>query len=415
MQIVYERVAGIDVHKKQITVAVRTPGEQPGKRGQQVRRYRTFYSALREMTAWLVEQQVTHVAMESTGIYWRPVFHALTEADTLQILLCNAHHVKNVPGRKTDVGDAVWLAELCEAGLPRGSFIPPPPIAAIRELTRYRRTLVEERTREGQRLRKVLEDGGIKLDSVASDALGVSGRAMIEALIGGQRDPATLADLAQRTLRRKIPDLTMALAGRFNEHHAVLSRLHLDHIDHINTMITRLDARIEELTVPFVDHKRQLMSIPGIGERAAQAIIGEIGVDMTRFPTAAHLASWAGLCPGNHESAGKRKTGKTRHGNAALCTVLVEAAWATAHTKTRLGARLRRLQRRMGKTAGPKAAVAVAHTILTIIWHLLTQGGTYHDLGADYYIHREDPEALADRLKHKIEALGYTVALSPAA
>jgi transposase len=235
---------------------------------------------------------------------------------------------------------------------------------------------------------------------------------MIEALIGGERDPAVLADLAQRTLRRKIPDLTMALAGRFGEHHGVLSRLHLDHIDHINAMIARLDARIEELTVPFVDDKRRLMSIPGIGERAAQAIIGEIGVDMTRFPTAAHLASWAGLCPGNHESAGKRKTGKTRHGNAMLCTVLVEAAWATAHTNSRLGARLRRLHRRMGKAAGPKAAVAVAHTILTIVWHLLAHGGTYDDLGADYYTRREqDPEILAATLKRKIEALGYTVEL----
>jgi transposase len=415
MEIVYERVAGIDVHKRQITVAIRTPGQRPGKRRQQVRRYRTFFSALREMTAWLVSEQVTHIAMESTGIYWRPVFHALSEADGLQILLCNAQHVKNVPGRKTDVGDAVWLAELCEVGLLRGSFIPPPEIAAIRELCRYRHKLVEDRTREGQRLRKVLEDGGIKLDSVASDALGVSGRAMIEALIAGQRDPAVLANLAKSTLRRKIPDLTMALAGRFGEHHAVLCRLHLDHVDHINMMIARLDNRAEQLTAPFADKQRLLMSIPGIGQRAAQTIIGEIGVDMSRFPTPAHLASWAGLCPGNHESAGKHRTGKTRHGNANLCTALVEAAWATAHTTTRLGARLRRLHRRMGKKAGPKAAVAVAHTLLVIVWHLLTHDSTYQDLGADYYTRPEDPEALATKLKHRIEELGYTVELNPAA
>jgi len=380
MEIVYERVAGIDVHKKQITVTVRTPGQRPGKRRQQVRRYATFYAALREMTAWLVSEGVTHVAMESTGVYWMPVFHALAEPGSLEIVLCNAQHVKNVPGRKTDVKDSQWLAQLMEVGLLRGSFIPPAQIAAIRQLCRYRRTL---RTREGQRPRKMLEDGGIKLDSVASDVLGVSSRSMIRALIDGERDPAVLADLAQRTLRRKIPDLTLALAGRFGAHHGVLCELHLDHIDHLDAMIGRLDARIAQATAPFADACQRLMSIPGVGEHAARAIIGEIGTDMSRFPTAAHLASWAGLCPGNHESAGKQ---------------------------------LRRLKRRMGKKSGPKAAVAVAHTILTIAWHLLAHGGTYTDLGADYYTRREeDPETLAAKLKRKIESLGYTVELSPVA
>lgn len=416
MEIVYERVAGIDVHKKQITVAVRTSGQRPGKRRTQVRRYATFYAALREMTAWLVDEGVTHVAMESTGVYWMPVFHALAEPNSLEIVLCNAQHVKNVPGRKTDVKDSQWLAQLMEVGLLRGSFIPPAEIAAIRQLCRYRRTLVEERIREGQRLRKVLEDAGIKLDSVASDVLGVSSRSMIRALIDGERDPAVLADLAQRTLRRKIPDLTLALAGRFAAHHGVLCELHLDHIDHLDAMIDRLDARIAQATAPFVDACQRLMTIPGIGEHGARAIIGEIGTDMSRFPTPAHLASWAGLCPGNHESAGKSRSGKTRHGNAHLCTILVEAAWATDHTHSRLGARLRRLKRRMGKKSGPKAAVAVAHTILTIVWHLLTHGGTYQELGADYYTRREeDSEALAAKLKRKIESLGYTVELNPAA
>jgi transposase len=415
MEIVYERVAGIDVHKRQITVTVRVPGQRPAQRRQQVRRYATFYAALREMTGWLVGQGVTHVAMESTGVYWMPVFHALAEPDSLEILLCNAQHVKNVPGRKTDVKDSQWLAQLCEVGLLRGRFIPPAQIAAIRQLCRYRRTLVEERTREGQRLRKVLEDGGIKLDSVASDVLGVSSRSMIRALIDGERDPAVLADLAQRTLCRKIPDLTLALAGRFGAQHGVLCELHLDHIDHLDAMIARLDARITQATAPFADACERLMSIPGIGEHAARAIIGEIGTDMSRFATAAHLASWAGLCPGNHESAGKRKSGKTRHGNAHLCTILVEAAWATNHTDSRLGARLRRLKRRMGKKSGPKAAVAVAHTILIIVWHLLAHGGTYTDLGADYNTRREqDFEVLAAKLKRKIESLGYTVELSPA-
>ncbi|MFE9695052.1 IS110 family transposase [Micromonospora sp. NPDC005806] len=308
--------------------------EQAGQRRQQVRKYPTFYAALREMTVWLVAEQVTHVAMEATGVYWRPVFHALAEADGLEILLCNAHHVKNVPGRKTDASDAVWLAELCEVGLPRGSFIPPADIAAIRELTRYRKKLIEERTRETQRLHKVLEDGGIKLDSVASDATGVSGRAMIEALIAGERDPAVLADLAREVLRKKIPDLTLALAGRFADHHALLCRLHLTHIDHLNDMIGKLDARIEEAITPFAARRDRLKTIPGVGDRAAQTIISEIDVDMTRFPTPAHLASWAGLCPGNHESAGKRRKGTTRHGNPHLATVLVEAAWATSRTRT---------------------------------------------------------------------------------
>jgi transposase len=412
VEIVYPRSAAIDVHKKQITVAVRTPGERAGQRRQQVRKYPTFYSALREMTAWLVAEQVTHVAMEATGVYWRPVFHALAEADRLEIVLCNAHHVKNVPGRKTDACDAVWLAQLCEVGLLRGSFIPPAEIAAVRELVRYRKKLIEERTRETQRLHKVLEDGGIKLDSVASDATGVSGRAMIEALIAGQRDPAVLADLAKGVLRKKIPDLTLALAGRFAEHHGLLCRLHLRHIDHLNDMIGTLDARIDQVITPFAAQQYRLKSIPGIGDRAAQTIISEIGVDMTRFPTPAHLASWAGLCPGNHESAGKRRKGTTRHGNPHLAAVLVEAAWATQHTRTRLGARYRHLHRRFGKSGGKKAAVAIAHTILVIVWHLLAHDTTYTDLGADYYTHRDDPEIRKNRLLRQLHDLGYDAELT---
>lgn len=415
MEIVYERVAAIDVHKKQITVAVRTPGSGPGQRRQQVRKYATFYAALREMTAWLVAEQVTHVAMEATGVYWRPVFHALAEAEGLEILLCNAHHVKNVPGRKTDANDAVWLAELLEVGLLRGSFIPPAQIAAIRELTRYRKKLIEERTRETQRLHKVLEDGGIKLDSVASDALGVSGRAMIEALIAGERDPGILADLAKGVLRKKIPDLTMALAGRFGDHHALLARLHLDHIDHLNDMVGKLDTQIGVVIGPFAAQHQRLTSIPGIGDRAAQTIISEIGVDMTRFPTAEHLASWAGLCPGNHESAGKRKKGTTRHGNPHLCGVLVEAAWAASRTSTRLGARFRRLHRRFGKAGGKKAAVAIAHTILVIVWHVVHDGVDYADLGADYYTRRDDPDARKNRLLRQLRELGYDAELTPLA
>jgi transposase len=415
VDVVYQRVAAIDVHKRQITVAVRSPGERAGQRRQQVRKYATFYSALREMTGWLLAEQVTHVAMEATGVYWRPVFHALAEPDGLEILLCNAYHVKNVPGRKTDASDAVWLAQLCEVGLLRGSFIPPADIAAIRELVRYRKKLITERGRETQRLHKVLEDGGIKLDSVASDAIGVSGRAMIEALIAGQRDPAVLADLAKGVLRKKIPDLTLALAGRFAAHHGLLCALHLRHIDHLNDMICTLDTQIEEQVSPYAAQRDRLTTIPGVGRRAAETIIAEIGVDMTRFPSPAHLASWAGLCPGNHESAGKRRSGATRHGNPHLATVLVEAAWATSHTRTRIGARYRRLHRRFGKAGGKKAAVATAHTLLVIVWHLLAHSTTYTDLGADYYTQRDDPEIRKHRLLRQLRDLGYDAELTPVA
>jgi len=411
MEVVYQHVAGIDVHKKQITVAVRTPGEPGQPRRQQVRRFATYYQSLREMAQWLVEQGVTHVAMEATGVYWKPVFHALAEADELELVLCNAHHVKNVPGRKTDINDAIWLAELCEVGLLRGSFIPPAQIAAIRELVRYRKKLIEERGRESQRLYKVLEDGGIKLGSVASDPLGVSGRAMIQALVAGERDPAILADLAKGVLRKKIPDLTLALAGRFGDHHALLARLHLQHIDHLNDMTNELDTQIDAATDPFADQKQRLMTIPGIGERVAQTIISEIGVDMSRFPTADHLASWAGLCPANNESAGKHRHTTTRHGNPHLATALVEAAWCASRSHTYLAARFHRLHRRFGREGGTKAAVAIAHATIIIIWHILNNNTTYTDLGHDYYTRIDDP---VDHLKHQIEALGYTVTITPA-
>ncbi|WP_338890521.1 IS110 family transposase [Rhodococcus sovatensis] len=418
MEIVFSKVAGIDVHKRQVTVAVRVPeGEADSgqKRTQRVRRFATFYGALLEMAQWLRAEQVTHVAMEATGVYWRPVFHALAEFDGFEVLLCNAHHVKNVPGRKTDATDAVWLAQLCEVGLLRGSFIPPAEIAAVRELTRYRRKLTEERTRETQRLHKVLEDGGIKLDSVASDSLGVSGRAMITALIDGVRDPVVLANLARGLMRKKIPDLTLALSGRFAAHHGVLAGLHLDHINHLNEMIARLETRIDEVVDPFARQRDLLMTIPGIGKRAAETIIAEIGVDMSRFPTADHLASWAGLCPGNNESAGKRKKTATRNGNAHLCSVLVESAWSASRTKTRLGARFRRLHRRFGKAGGKKAAVALAHTILVIAWHILHDEVEYSDLGADFYTPRNSPEVQKARLVRQLKDLGYSVEIGPAA
>jgi transposase len=310
----------------------------------------------------------------------------------------------------------VWLAELTECGLLRGSFIPPVEIAAIRELTRYRKKLIEARTSELQRLAKVLEDGGIKIDSVALKLTTVSAREMIEALINAERDPGVLADLARGVMRKKIPDLTLACAGRFGDQHALMCTLHLEHIDHLTDMISRLNTRIEQASLPFVHQTELLATIPGIGERAAQVIISEIGVEMARFPTAAQLASWAGLCPGNNESAGKHRSGKIRKGNTELCTTLTECAWAAGRIATYVGAQFRRFHRRFGKQGGRKAATATAHTLIVIIWHVLTENTAYRDLGADYFTRRIDhPEARKRQLIRELEALGHKVTLEPAA
>lgn len=423
VEIVFARVAGIDVGKREVAVTVRVPGAGPGAgRVEVTRKFKTFYPVLAVMAAWLAERGVTHVVMESTGVYWRPVFHALCEAEPVEgvgfeVLLVNAAHVKNVPGRKTDVKDSQWLAQLLEVGLLRGSFIPPKDIAAIREVTRYRKKLIQTRTSELQRLGKVLEDAGIKIDSVASTLTTRSARDMIEALIGGQRDPRVLADLARGVMRKKIPDLSMALAGRFADHHGVLARLHLDMIDHLDATIARLDGQIEVMTDPFAAQIRALCTIPGIAERTAQVIVSEIGVDMSRFPTPAHLASWAGLCPGNNESAGKHGRTRTRKGNQEIRTALVEAAWATARTQTYLGARFRRLHRRFGRSNGAKAAVAIAHDLIVISWHILRDGVEFHDLGADYFTRPSSPahSRRKDHLVHELQALGYTVQITPAA
>jgi transposase len=419
MEIIYQRAAGIDVGKKEVAVTVRVPGDRPGAaRVEVTRKFKTFYPVLAVMARWLAERGVTHVVMESTGIYWRPVFHALCEAEAdFEVLLVNAAHVKNVPGRKTDVKDSQWLAQLLEVGLLRGSFIPPKQIAAIRDVTRYRKKLIQSRTSELARLGKVLEDAGVKIDSVASSITTKSARDMIEALIGGQRDPRVLADLARGVMRAKIPDLSMALAGRFGDHHAVLARLHLDMIDHLEATIARLDAQVETMTDPFAAQIMALCTIPGIGERTAQVIVSEIGVDMSRFPTAAHLASWAGLCPGNNESAGKHGNTRTRKGNQEIRTALVEAAWAAARTSTYLGAKFRRLHRRFGKKGGGKAAVAIAHDLLVIAWHVLHDGVEFHDLGPDYFTRPDNPATTRrkDHLVHELQALGYTVQVTPAA
>ncbi len=421
MRVLYQRCAGIDVHKDQVTVAVRAPGDAPEGRTTQVRKFRAFYGVLAEMTRWLCSLRVTHVAMEATGVYTMPVYHALLEYGRFeQVLVCNPAHVKNVAGRKTDAVDAAWLAELLEYGLLRGSFIPPPQVKAMRDVTRYRKKLVGERTSELQRLGGVLQDAGIKLDSIASSIATVSGRAMIEALIDGERRGTVLAELARGRMRAKIPDLAIALEGRFAEHHALMCRLHLEHLDHLDEMITQLDEQVERVMVPFARPQQLLVMIPGIGPTAAAAVLAEIGTTPAEhFPSAEQLASWTGLCPGNHESAGKRKHGKPRKGNQHVGPILVQAAWSAIRTDGRLQARYRRLVMRFGGFRNPaakkKAILAIAHTLIVIIWHVLTTDTAYTDLGPDFYQRHTDPDRETRRLVMKLEALGHQVTLTPTA
>jgi transposase len=366
VETIVSRCAALDVHKDTVMACVRVP-DGHGGRAQEVREYRTFTSGLRALREWLAGHGVTQVAMEATGVYWKPVWHVLEAEPGWQLLLANAQHVKNVPGRKTDVADAVWLAQLLECGLLRGSFVPPRAIQQLRDLTRYRKKLIEERTRETQRVQKLLEDAGIKLDSVISDVLGKSARAMLDALIAGERDPVMLAELARTRMRPKIAELRLALEGGFDTHHALMLRLHLEHVDQLTAAIDNLDSEVDRLIRPFSDQHRRLTTIPGVGKRTAEVIIAEIGVDMSRFPTAGHLASWAGMCPGNHESAGKRRSGKARKGDAALRAALCESAWVVSRTNGYLGSLYRHLHRRFGKKGEAKAAFAVGHAILVIV------------------------------------------------
>jgi transposase len=421
MQILYERCAAVDVGKDVIAVAVRLPGDGPDGRGMVKRTFKTFYGVLGEAARWLTSLGVTHVAMEATGIYSMPVYHALIEhGEFTQVLVCNAGHVKNVPGRKTDLADAEWLVHLLECGLLRGSFIPPADIKAARDVIRYRAKVVQSRTSELQRLGNVLQDAGIKIDSVASSIATKSGLAMIEALIDGERRPAVLAELAKGKMRAKIGDLMLALEGRFGDHHALMCRLHLDHIGHLDEMIAKLDAQIEVMMVPFRAQRDLLTTAPGIGPLAAAGVISEIGTDVTGFfPGAAHLASWAGLCPGNHESAGKRHSGRRRHGNQHLQSLLVECAWAAVRHDGYLKSLYHRHVMKWGgyrsPTAKKKAIIVVAHALIVIIWHILATGKPYHELGADYFTTRLDPERETRRLIAKLEALGHQVSLQPAA
>ena len=410
MEVVHARCAGLDVSKKDAKVCVRVAGAGRRKTVETVTTWSSMTGQILSLREHLVAERITCAVMEATGDYWKPFYYLLEDAG-FELLLVNARHVKNLPGRKTDVADATWLAQLGAHGLVRGSFVPPEPIRQLRDLTRARTALTRERSREVQRLEKLLEDAGIKLSAVASDICGVSGRAMLDALIAGNRDPAALADLAKRRLRSKIPTLTEALSGRFNDHHAFLARVHLDLIDQHTAAINQIAARIEEAIAPFQGFRDLICTIPGISVVTAEVIIAETGADMTRFPTADHLASWAGTTPGNNESAGKVKSSRTRPGNPYLQGALGAAAMACAQNpRTYLGARYRRIAARRGPQ---KANVAIQHSMLVAIWHMATNGCLYDDPGADYFT-RLNPARAKKRAIHQLEAMGYEVTLSNA-
>ncbi len=352
---------------------------------------------------------MTHVAMESTGVYWKPVFNVLEDGG-LTVVLANAAHVKAVPGRKTDVRDSEWLLELMQHGLIRGSFIPAPPFRAVRDLTRYRASLVEERTREFNRIQKVLEDANLKLASVATDVMGVSGRTMLDAIVAGEEDPEVLAELARGRLRRKHAALVEALRGRVRDHHRILLRSLLAHVDHLDRAIAELSAEIGRRLEPYAAAVALLCSIAGVQQRVAEVVVAELGTDMGRFASARHLCSWAAVCPGNDESAGKRRSGRMRHGNRWLRAVLVQAAWAAIKVKDGyFGAQFRRIAKRRGEK---RAIVAVAHSLLTVIYHVLNDGTVYEDLGGDYFDRKAPGRHVRYHLKRLAE-LGYAVTFAP--
>jgi transposase len=400
----YPCCAGLDVHKETVVACVRkaTAG---GKARQEVRTFRTETSGLLALADWLTDEAVSHVALESTGVYWKPVWNLLE--GRFQLLLVNAQHIKQVPGRKTDVKDCQWIAQLLQHGLLRGSFVPPEPIRELRDLTRHRSQLVAEKAAVANRIQKVLEDANIKLASVASDVLGVSGRDMIRALARGEGDPVVLAELARQRLRAKIPQLQEALLGEVEDHHRFLLGMLLDQVEFLEGQIAKLSQRIGEvLPAPFAEAIGRLATVPGIDRKAAENIVAEVGADLGAFPNARQLASWVGICPGNHESAGKRRSGRTTKGNGWLRVTLVQCAWAASHTKnTYLQAQYKRLAARRGKK---RALVAVGHTLLGIIYGLLKKKQPYRELGAEY-LDRQDKERLKGRLLKRLEKLGVRV------
>jgi transposase len=397
---------GLDVHKDTVSACL-VARDPDGKRTQTSQTFGTMTADLLQLRDWLAEAGCKHIAMESTGVFWKPVYYILE--DEFQVMLVNANHVKNVPGRKTDVSDAAWIAQLLEHGLLRPSFVPPVEIRELRDLTRYRKTLIEEHAREANRIHKVLQDAGIKLSSVATDALGASGRAMLDALLAGQRDPAQLAALAKGKLRAKAPELQKALRGRFRPHHAFMLKALLAHLDFLDMSIATVSGEIEAAMHPFAESLGLLKTIPGVAQRSAEVIIAETGGDMSRFPTAGHLASWAGLCPGNHESGGKRLRGTTRDGNRYLRTVLIENALTATRMKSSF---LRTRYYKVKAARGHKVAiVAVAHLLLVSAWHVLSKKQPFKDLGADYYKQR-NPKARITYLVRQLKELGVEVPLA---
>lgn len=408
MEVMHERCCGLDVHKKTVVACLIVPDVD----GTPTREIRTFGTMTRDLLAlsdWLAEAGCTHVAMESTGSYWKPVYNILEGACTL--LVVNAQHLKAVPGRKTDVKDAEWIADLLRHGLVRASFIPSREERDLRELTRYRTSLIRERAAEINRIQKILEGGNVKLAAVASNVVGASGRAMLAAMVAGIDDPVALADLARGRMRERRDALEQALTARMTEHQRFLLRVQLRHLDDLDQSIAEVSAEVEQRQRPFADAAARLQTIPGVGPRTAQLILSEIGPDVSRFPTAAHLASWAGLCPGHHESAGKQRSGRTRKGSPWLRTGLMEAAQAAARTKTYLSDQYHHLAARRGRT---RAILAVAHSILVIVYHLLRGTGTYNDLGPAYLDTRRQ-ERTTRRLVRQLQRLGYAVTLETAA
>jgi transposase len=407
MQVVYPRCCGLDVHKRSVVACLRI--QEEGK--PPVAEVRTFSSMSADLLVlhdWLLAHRVTHVAMESTGVYWKPVYNILE--DTFTVFLVNAAHMKAVPGRKTDVRDSEWIADLLAHGLLRGSFIPPEPIRDLRDLTRYRKSLTDERVREVNRLHKLLESSNIKLASVATDVMGASGRAMMQALLEGSADPEVLASLARGRLRNKLPELRQALEGRFRDHHRFMLEQILGHLDFLDEMIAKISEEVVNRTVPFAKTIELLSTIPGVERKAAEVIISEIGLDMGRFPTDAHLASWAGLCPGNNESAGKHKSGRIRKGNRWLRRTLLESAWGASKSKdTYLSSQYHRLAARRGKK---KAVVAVAHSIIVVVYNMIKHQKPYQELGADYLAKLNAIHVKYHHVK-RLKTLGFKVILEP--
>jgi transposase len=408
MEVLHPRCAGLDVHKDSVVACVRIACEGSVKR--EVRTFGTMTTALEELADWLRSEGCTHAAMEATGIYWKPVWHALE--DSLELVLANAAHIKNVPGRKTDVNDATWIADLLAHGLIRGSFVPEASIQELRALTRTRKQFVREKAGHVQRLQKTLEDANLKIASVATDIMGVSGRAIMEALIAGETNPEQLADLTRGRLKANRATIVESLRGRVTANHRFLLKLHFEQVKAIEQAIGSVDKEVDALIEPFRAAAERLTTMPGISDVVAEVIVSEIGVDMSRFPTPAHLISWAGLCPRNDESAGKRRSTRVRKGAPWLKPMLVQAAWGAARTKkSYLSAQFSRLKSRRGPR---KAILAVAASMLTAIYFMLRDGVEYRDLGHDYF-DRIDRAKAADRMVRRLNALGFQVELKTAA